>query len=262
MPSTGPEHTLGQENMIHVAAGVVENARGEILIAKRPDHLHQGGLWEFPGGKIEPGEDVFIALRRELKEEVNLAIQQTQPLIQIPWHYPDKSVLLDVLRIVDYDGEARGLEGQTIQWVRKTDLANYTFPAANQGIVNALMLPDSYMITGAFNEVAEFKTRLESQLQQGIRLVQLRARHIDESELDVYIKIAKELCETYHARLLLNANIKKAREFGIGVHLTSQQLMESKVRPFDKHALVAASVHNEQELQQANQLAAKLIQRG
>uniref|UniRef100_UPI00257B3615 NUDIX domain-containing protein n=1 Tax=Thalassolituus sp. UBA2009 TaxID=1947658 RepID=UPI00257B3615 len=81
---------------VHVAVAVVVVNDHDILIARRPDDKHQGGLWEFPGGKVEAGESVTAALVRELDEEVALSVteQSMSPLLPIPFDYPDKSVLL------------------------------------------------------------------------------------------------------------------------------------------------------------------------
>ena len=91
--------------LVHVAVGVLFNACGEVLITRRPDHLHQGGLWEFPGGKVEPGEQVRTALERELKEELGVEVLDARPLIRIHHVYDDRQVLLDVWRIKDYAGQ-------------------------------------------------------------------------------------------------------------------------------------------------------------
>lgn len=124
---------------VHVAVGVVVNQNQEVLIAKRPDNTHQGGLWEFPGGKLESGEDVVDALRREFLEEVGLDIRQAQPLMLIEHNYGDKAVLLDVWLSLDFTGEAKGLEGQQVQWVPKEELKNFPFPSANQSIIEKLL---------------------------------------------------------------------------------------------------------------------------
>ena len=83
-------------SVVHVAVGVVRNPQGNILIAKRPAHAHQGDLWEFPGGKVERGESLQQALQRELHEELGIDVTHARPLIRIPHSYPDKQVLLDV----------------------------------------------------------------------------------------------------------------------------------------------------------------------
>lgn len=113
--------------VVHVAAAVIYDAQGRIFLAKRPDDKHQGGLWEFPGGKIEPDEQPSDALKRELLEEVGIQVRAFTPLIAIPHHYPDKSVYLHVFNVTDFTGEAHGREGQEVAWVSKDALSNYDF---------------------------------------------------------------------------------------------------------------------------------------
>jgi 8-oxo-dGTP diphosphatase len=123
---------------IHVAAGIILNAAGQVLLALRPSHKHQGGLWEFPGGKVEPGESVQVALRRELHEELNLEVGDCSPFVLIDHDYGDKQVRLDVWLVTSHRGAVHGKEEQQIAWVAIEELGNYRFPAANQGIVVAL----------------------------------------------------------------------------------------------------------------------------
>ena len=105
---------------IHVAVGVIYNNQqaDQILIAKRPQHLHQGGLWEFPGGKVSENETVDQALKRELFEELGITVTQSQPMMQVEHNYPDKQVFLDIWTVTDFSGDARGVEGQECRWVR------------------------------------------------------------------------------------------------------------------------------------------------
>lgn len=124
---------------IHVAAGVILNEAGQVLLALRPLHKHQGGLWEFPGGKVEDGESVEAALRRELQEELNLVAGVCSPFLVIDHDYGDKRVRLDVWLVASHQGLAHGREGQQIAWVAIADLPGYRFPAANHGIVTALL---------------------------------------------------------------------------------------------------------------------------
>lgn len=130
MPNTVPE-------LIHVAVGVLVRD-GRVLVAQRAEHLHQGGLWEFPGGKLEPGESVQNALRRELAEELGVQVRSAEAMLQVRHDYGDREVLLDVWRITDSLGEPLGLEGQPVRWVDIDDLDQLPFPAANQPIVLAL----------------------------------------------------------------------------------------------------------------------------
>jgi 8-oxo-dGTP diphosphatase len=126
-------------NRVHVAVGVILDRQQNILLTKRAADAHQGGLWEFPGGKVEDGEDLAVALQRELLEELGIAIGRTSPLIAVQHDYADKAVLLDVHVVWDFAGEAVGLEQQPLAWVCAQDLPDYEFPAANEPIVTAVL---------------------------------------------------------------------------------------------------------------------------
>ncbi len=129
---------MAEANVVHVAVGVILDDQGRVLLARRPVQVHQGGLWEFPGGKVDAGESVAEALARELTEELAIQVEATQPLLEIRHDYPDKSVLLDVWLVTAFEGDPRGNEGQPIEWAEVKQLADYEFPAANQAIVSAL----------------------------------------------------------------------------------------------------------------------------
>ena len=122
-----------------VAAAIFSGCGKKILIAKRPDKAHQGGLWEFPGGKKEKGETARQALHRELKEELAISIKDSESLIKLQHEYPDKRIELDVYKVMSFTGEPFGAEGQETQWIYLTDIKNYEFPAANQAIIEALV---------------------------------------------------------------------------------------------------------------------------
>lgn len=125
------------KNMIRVAVAVIQR-RDRILIAKRPQHLHKGGYWEFPGGKQEEGEQAEQALIRECFEELAIIPSKYSPLIQIEHHYPEKSVILDVWTVTDYLGVPKGVEGQPLLWCPIKDLGDYQFPEANIAIISAI----------------------------------------------------------------------------------------------------------------------------
>tara|TARA_R110000868_G_scaffold144960_5_gene364592 strand:- start:27156 stop:27602 length:447 start_codon:yes stop_codon:yes gene_type:complete len=124
---------------VHVAVGVIINANNQILVAQRHAHQHQGGKWEFPGGKVEIGETVEQALSRELKEEVGIEVTQSESLTQIQHDYPDKSVLLDVQKVTGFIGNACGKEQQAIQWVSLDELTQFDMPEANHTILRCLL---------------------------------------------------------------------------------------------------------------------------
>lgn len=129
---------------VHIAVGVVFNSLGKILVALRPEHKLQGGLWEFPGGKVEPGETVEQALQRELLEEVGIEINSPQPLTQCWHHYKDHRVWLDVWQVHEFIGEAHGREGQQIAWVSLAELHNLPLLSGNHPILEALSVATTH----------------------------------------------------------------------------------------------------------------------
>lgn len=127
--------------MLRVAVGVILNGKREVLVSRRHDHLHQGGLWEFPGGKIHAGETLFEALQRELQEELAITLLVAEPLIDIEHSYPDRCVRLEVCTVRDYRGTPVQQEGQPLAWVSLDALDPAAFPAANKPIIDALSRP-------------------------------------------------------------------------------------------------------------------------
>ena len=242
-------------SVVHVAVGVVRNPQGDILIARRPSHVHQGGLWEFPGGKVEAGESLQLALQRELHEELDIDVAQCRPLIRIPHRYPDKQVLLDVWLVEAFDGVPHGKENQPIEWRSPSELWDLAFPTANHPIIQAVNLPERYLITGSFTDELDFLHKLDVALKRGVRLVQLRVKSMKDDAFIALAKTACEVCHEYGARLLLNASPTVVEQVGAdGVHLTSERLMALSSRPLGLNKLVAASVHNQEQLEQAERL--------
>ncbi len=123
---------------VHVAVATIVDQNKNVLLAFRKSDQHQGNLWEFPGGKVEVGESVFDALRREIAEEVGLSILSATPLLQVKHNYNDKTVLLDVWYVDSYEGSAKGMEDQKIDWCAISELHFREFPEANKAIVSAL----------------------------------------------------------------------------------------------------------------------------
>jgi 8-oxo-dGTP diphosphatase len=128
--------------VIHVVAGAVMDAAGRVLIAQRPPAKHLAGGWEFPGGKLEPGEERLAGLARELQEELGIAIATPRPLIRVRHAYPSREVLLDVWIVRHYSGEPRGLDGQALRWCTRDELAEVELLPADGPIVRAVWLPE------------------------------------------------------------------------------------------------------------------------
>ena len=124
--------------VLHVVAAAIFNKQGDLLIAQRPLDKHMGGVWEFPGGKVETGGLLTNALCRELDEELGILLLSLESLICIEHAYQEKTVLLDVWIVSDFGGEAYGREGQAVQWVALNRLDRLEFPKANHGIIEAL----------------------------------------------------------------------------------------------------------------------------
>jgi len=124
---------------IQVAAGVIFNTDRQVFLAKRADKADQGGLWEFPGGKLEPSETSIEALIRELDEELGIEVLSAQPLMQVSFDYPTKAVQLDVFSVFEFKGEPWGKEGQKTAWFELSELAELSFPEANKAILEKIM---------------------------------------------------------------------------------------------------------------------------
>ena len=243
---------------MHVVAAAIRDSQGRILLTKRHDHVHQGGLWEFPGGKVEAGEDVYAALKRELHEELGITPDRARPLIRVKHDYDDRSVLLDVWYVSGFKGEAHGREGQPLEWSSIEQLTDYTFPEANLPVIKALQLPPVYLISqSSIKDKAVFFTQLETALQAGIKLVQLRLKDTQDADFSELASETLTRCHAHGASLLLNADPDVAMRFGMdGVHLSSDRLMALTTRPLGQDKWVAASCHDALELAQAVRIGA------
>jgi 8-oxo-dGTP diphosphatase len=127
------------QKIVHVAVGVIVRDK-EYFLTKRLDSAHQGGKWEFPGGKVEKDETVAQALHRELQEEIAIDILSCYPLIEIDHDYGDKKVRLDVYVVDNFQQEPVAQEGQQSGWFTLDELIKLDFPAANAAIVEALKI--------------------------------------------------------------------------------------------------------------------------
>lgn len=246
--------------VVHVAVAVITNKQNQVLISLRPEKVHQGGLWEFPGGKLEAGESVIDALKREISEELGIKVLNAQPLKTIQHNYTDKSVLLDVWKIDSFSGEPHGAEGQDIKWQDLDQLCCEDFPAANRGIIQTMLLPEKYMITGSFESQDDFLKRLESSLKNGISLVQLRCKNLTDVEYLELADKAVSLCSSYQSKLLLNTSPEVfLKSNADGLQLSSHYLHSVNKRPVDDSLLLSASCHTKEDIEQARKLNADII---
>ncbi|WP_439859576.1 Nudix family hydrolase [Pseudomonas sp. MBLB4136] len=246
---------------VHVAAAVIRAEDGRVLIARRPEDKHQGGLWEFPGGKVEAGEAVQVALARELEEELGIRPTLARPLIQVRHDYPDKQVLLDVWEVSAFSGEPHGAEGQPLAWVAPRQLGDYEFPAANRPIVAAARLPERYLITPDDLAAPALLRGVQAALDGGVRLLQLRApKMFDAQYRDLAVDI-QGLCAG-RAQLMLKGPLEWLGDFpAAGWHLTSAQLRElaGGGRPLPAQRWLAASCHGAEELALAAQMGVDFV---
>jgi len=246
---------------MHVVAGVVRDRHGKILLTRRPKHVHKGGCWEFPGGKVRNGESESEGLCREMAEEVGIQVRRARPLIAIRHTYPDRVIRLAVWCVQDYDGTAYGREDQQLTWCRRERLRSYHMPEANDAVVNALLLPDLYLVTPEPGDrTGRFVDPIERCLRSGVRLIQLRAKTVQPYSYRAIAREVISLCHAYRAQVLLNAPVEWVTELGAdGVHLTSRALANTTRRPLRGDRWVAASCHNEDELEQARRIGCDFV---
>ncbi|PCJ40118.1 MAG: hypothetical protein COA99_09670 [Moraxellaceae bacterium] len=256
-------------NVVHVVAAVIYDDSSNILIAKRPANAHQGGLWEFPGGKVELEELPAQALVRELEEELGILATEYSPLIQIRHDYPDKSVLLDVWKVTQFEGQPKGMEGQPIEWVAMSNLAERDFPAANLPIIQAAQLPTDYVITEdllATDDATRFLEKLKANLDRGYRLIQIRTKSLTGEALAALVNKAVLMCQKSDAVLVLNSDLQvpdaasgsPRDESCVGLHLTGRRLLQLQMKP-KGYRLVAASCHTEADIRHAEQLGVDFV---
>lgn len=257
---------------IHVMAAVIRRDDGYILIAKRPANVHQGGLWEFPGGKLEDNEPRRDGLARELQEELGIQVTVARPLIDIRHDYPDKSIRLDVWEVSEFSGQAHGAEGQQVRWVSPQSLKEYAFPAANQPIVLAATLPQRYLITPPQIDSQALFSSVEAAMASGAAMVQLRRPDVGRRE---YEELASQVMARFSDKLLWLLKGEQPPRADAGWHLTARQLralqsagwrkgepLAGQAYPHQAHTwtgLLAASCHDEQELAMAADIGADLV---
>lgn len=237
---------------IAVAAAVILDADGRFLLAQRPEGKPYPGYWEFPGGKIEPGETPRDALVRELEEELGIRASRLYPWITRDYDYTHAAVRLHFFRVAAWSGELHGREGQAWSWQplgAATQASVSPMLPANAPVLSALEWPSVMGVTPAL--VADFLPHMERALAGGLRLVQLRDKGLKDGALG---RAAADLACAHGARLMVNAATPGAAAFSAagGVHWTARELMAAAQRPLS--GWCGASCHDEAELAQAARL--------
>ena len=235
--------------MIEVAAGVLLRADGSFLLAQRPAGKVYAGYWEFPGGKIEPGEPPAQALARELHEELGIDIGEAYPWLTRVFTYPHGTVRLRFYRVISWHGEPHPREDQAIAWQRpEAPMAAPMLPA-NAPVLASLALPAEYAITAAGRlGTAPMLARLERALERGLKLLQVREPEMDDAGCRLFTEQAIRLAHRYGCKVLTKARFAGAD----GIHFTAAGLMQLQQKP--PQGLAAASCHTRAELERAMQL--------
>jgi len=246
---------------IQVAAAVIRDSNGRILIAKRPPDKPHAGLWEFPGGKLENRETAQQALLRELREELGIQALSCQPLIQIQHRYPNSDVLLQFFEVTAFSGEPLGMEGQQLAWVKPAQLVGYPMPEANAPAVCAARLPRRYLITPERLEPEALLCGIKQALAAGYGLLQLRAPNLFSADYRDLAVDVLGLCAG-KAQVMLKGPLEWLGDFpAAGWHLSAEQLRKyaARGRPFPATRWLAASCHNGEELSLAAQMGVDFV---
>lgn len=236
---------------VEVGAAVITRPDGRFLLAERPAGKVYAGYWEFPGGKIEPGETPLAGLKRELEEELGVRIVRAYPWLVRVFHYEHATVRLNFFRVVDWDGEPHGRENQHLAWMSPGEPALEPMLPANVPIFRALGLPPVQAITDAAERgAADLLTRLEAALDKGLRLVHVREKELPAADFAAFSAAVIGACRARGAKAVVNAGCESAGTVDAdGLHLPAMKMMRLASRP--DLALVGGSCHNAAELAHA-----------
>jgi 8-oxo-dGTP diphosphatase len=231
--------------VIEVAAAVIQRPDGSFLLAQRPQGKVYAGYWEFPGGKVEPGEEASRALSRELHEELGIDVERAWPWITRVFAYPHGTVRLHFFRVTAWKNDPHPREDQAIAWQRVDAAMVAPMLPANAPVLASLALPVEYAVTNAMGMgAAEQLARLEKRLRQGLKLVQVREPGLKDAA--AFTRQVLDLAHRYGCKVMVKASFPDAD----GVHLTAQDLMKLKT----KTGFMAASCHSRGELERATAL--------
>ena len=231
--------------IVEVAAAVIQRPDGSFLLAQRPPGKVYAGYWEFPGGKVEPGELAAAALARELHEELGIEVERAYPWLTRVFTYPHATVRLNFFRVVAWKHEPRSREDQAIAWQYAGTMPAPMLPA-NAPVLAALGLPVEYAITDtARYGSAGMLDRLQRRLEGGLKLVQLREPGLSADERRIFCQTAIGRARRYECKVM----VKEAVDGADGIHFTATELNVLEARP--AKGLAAASCHTRAELERA-----------
>jgi 8-oxo-dGTP diphosphatase len=252
---------VSERTIVRVAAAILHRDDGKVLLAQRLSGTPYPGYWEFPGGKLEPGESARDALLRELEEELGIVVTRAAPWLTQRYDYPHAHVELEFFRVFEWQGEPHGRDGQAIAWQQPTAIEVAPLLPANATVLRALALPAVYAISMAEDlGEAAFLARARGALDAGLRLIQLREKSFAPERLRALAEKLLAIRAPYGARVLLNGDADTARELGCdGVHWSAARLLAARSRPGPDDMLCAASTHDAAELAQAAKLGVDFV---
>jgi len=242
-------------DLVPVAAAVITRPDGQVLLAQRPPGKAYAGYWEFPGGKLEPGETPRHALDRELVEELGIRVRRAAPWLVQRFVYPHAHVELHFFRVYEWDGEPVGHDGQAFRWQVPGAFDVAPLLPANTRVLRALVLPQICGITMAaeFGETG-FLVRARAALERGLKLIQFREKEWPAPRQRALCVELGHLARVHGARVLLNGSEDNARAWGCaGVHWTASALAAANARP--EGILCSASCHTREEVAKAGALS-------
>ena len=235
-----------------VAAAVIEKPDGTFLLAQRPAGKPYPGYWEFPGGKIEAGEDARAALTRELREELGIEVRESSPWITRVYAYTHATVRLHFFKVTAWDGEPQRLEDQDIKWQRVEAPDVAPMLPANAPVLAALALPSIMIVSNCAELGVDAWIQKLADAAMGEKLlVQVREKECNFQQVQHVLSRALARAEAFGARIVVNSDCGSFPQCS-GVHLTSKALMAASARP--RATLVGASCHDERELDHAERI--------
>tara|TARA_R110002073_G_scaffold336505_1_gene534271 strand:- start:67451 stop:68383 length:933 start_codon:yes stop_codon:yes gene_type:complete len=245
--------TIDTSPRLNVVAAVIRDDDGNVLLSQRLAGKHQGGRWEFPGGKVERGETLHQALARELHEELGIDSHDSCSFMTIDHQYPDLHVRLHFREVTRWSGVPHGREQQPVKWFASSDLSSLEFPAANKPIVTALSLPERWVILPSDYQSA-WPSVLPFLMQSGVGGVYLRGAPLERERLSEMV----ELCNANGLKTLLRNDVAMVSAVGAdGVHLSCDVAAAMSARP--ECGLVSVACHNQFELDHAERLGADMV---